>query len=421
MIISVVGNILSGKSTLAKKISAMYDFSYVPNKRNELNFLDDFFENIPDFFFATQTSFLVSKVLEIEEETKKNNNIVIDRSVFEDINVFAQLWIDNYEITDRDRILYKKLSDYITRTIPPTDVYIYCKCKPSTLVERFNNRPHRSFENKYPDNYIEQLCQKYDSLEFPGEALVIEINCDEIDIRKDETVVELMNILQRHLDERQKNYQLSFLDENDKFNENNDSHNIHPYIKIANTSYTHKIFQNSFELKKKTIYLAAPFTEFAFEELVSTGGLDFDIKNTREYLTLPKNYRNLLNTIKRYLSLNGRYKVILPHKDENNWGKTYISNEQIMSSMIENIKNSDLIFALVSNSIGVHMEIAMMAILNKPMVLVILGDLSGGFYAKGLESRSNTLVVNVPSLDHVRELIKNDDIINFVKKELDSI
>lgn len=421
MIISVAGNILSGKSTLAKKISDMYGFSYVPNKRNELNFLDDFFENIPDLFFATQTSFLVSKVLEIEEETKKNRNIVIDRSVFEDINVFAQLWIDNYEIADRDKALYKKLSDYITRTIPPTDVYIFCKCKHSTLVERFNNRPRRSFENKYPFNYLEQLCQKYDQLKFPNGSLVIEVDCDEIDVRKDETVVEIINLLKIHLDESRRGHQLSFFDEEDQLNKNNDSYNNHQHIKIYNTLRTTNIFNNPFEFKKKTIYLAAPFTEFALEDPAPIGGLDFDTKNTREYFTLPKKYQTLLNSIKKHLSLNGRYNVILPHKDENNWGKTYITNEQIMSSMIDNIKKSDLIFALVSNSIGVHMEIAMMAILNKPMVLIILGDLSSGFYAKGLENRSNTLIVNIPSLDDVRELMKKNDITNFIKKELDDI
>ena len=420
MIISVVGNILSGKSTLAKKISSLYNFSYVPNKRNELNFLDDFFENIPDLFFATQTSFLVSKVLEIEEEVKKNRNIVIDRSIFEDISVFAQLWMDNYEITDRDKLLYKKLSDYIVRTIPPTDVYIFCKCKISTLIERFNNRPRRTFENKYPSNYIEQLCQKYDQLKFPKGALVIEVDCDEIDIRKDETVIELISTIQRLLSESQKSYQLSIFDESDISDKNNTSFDIHPYIRIVNASSIAKDFNKLFEFKKKTLYLAAPFTEFALEKPLPTNEVGFDIENTREYFILPKKYQNLLNNLKKHLSFNDKYKVILPHKDENNWGKTYITSEQIMSSMIDNIRKSDLIFAIVSNSIGVHMEIAMMAVLNKPMVLVVVDELSNGFYAKGLEGKENTLIVNVNSLDDVPELVKRQEIKNFICKELDN-
>ena len=420
MIISVVGNILSGKSTLAKKISDMYGFSYVPSKRNELFFLDDFFENIPEFFFPTQTSFLVSKILEIEEETKQNNNIIIDRSVLEDVDVFAQLWMDNYNISDRDKMLYKKLSNYMVQTIPSTDVYIFCKCKRSTLIERFNNRLRRSFENKYPANYIEQLCERYDKLELPEGALVIEVDCDEMDVRKDETIIEIMRLLQGHMDKSGSGYQLSMFDDIDQLNDDSSSSlDIHPHIKIYNTSNESRIFRHSFELKHKTIYLAAPFTEFALEELNPSNELSIKVKNTREYLALPKEYQNFLINIKKHLSSNGKYKVILPHKDENNWGKTYITNEQIVSSMIDNMKRSDMIVAIVSNSIGVHMEIAMMAILEKPMVLIILGNLSSGFYAKGFTNRSNTLIINVQSLDDVRKLIKKDDISNFIKKELD--
>ena len=418
MIISVVGNILSGKSTLAKKICALYDFSYVPSKRNELNFLDDFFENIPALFFATQTSFLISKVLEIEEKVSNNQNVIVDRSIFEDINVFAQLWMDNYDIAHRDKILYKQLSDYITRTIPPTDVYIYCKCKSETLEERFKNRPHRSFEEKYPQNYIEQLCQKYDQLKFPKGSIVIEVDCDKIDVRKDDTVIEIMNMLKNHLYEGNKGYQISIFDEDKRLNESYSSIDTHPFIKIVNTLHTEKSFERIFEVKKKTIYLAAPFTEFALEQPKSATDLDCDIETSRDYFILPKKYQNLLVYLKKHLSSNEKYKVILPHKDENNWGKTYITNDQIVSSMIDNLKQSDLIFAIVSNSIGVHMEIAMMAILNKPMVLVVVGDLSNGFYAKGLDGRDNTLIINVKTLDDVRDIIKRQDVLNFINKEL---
>ena len=91
MIISVAGNISSGKTTLAKKISSLYGFTYIPYKRTELSFLEDFFHNIPKFFLATQTSFLINKVSEIDEK-RRNNNIVIDRSLYEDVNIILHLY-----------------------------------------------------------------------------------------------------------------------------------------------------------------------------------------------------------------------------------------------------------------------------------------------------------------------------------------
>ncbi len=64
------------------------------------------------------------------------------------------------------------------------------------------------------------------------------------------------------------------------------------------------------------------------------------------------------------------------------------------------------------------MEIAMMAILNKPMLLFIVDDLSNGFYANGFINRKRTLVINVKSMKDVELALKNNKIINFIRGEL---
>lgn len=411
MIISIAGNILSGKSTLAKKICSLYGYEYVPSKRNELNFLDDFFENIPAHFFATQTSFLVSKALEIEELVNKGCNIVIDRSLFEDINIFAQLWMDNYnEIDMREKILYKDLSNYIMRNIPKTEMYIYCKCKLSTLEERFKNRKHRSFENKYPKDYLQQLYEKYNKIEFPKDSIVVEVESERINFTNDNDVIDMMISIERQLNSIEERSQLSFLDEESTIEK------FDPYIKVINPSLKSVVYD--FEVKKKTIYIAAPFSEFAKEEQVNSCEEILTPNIRRDYYVLPTKYQNFLNRIKRIITSIDEYKVILPHKDENNWGKSYITNEQIVTSMIKNISESDLIVAIISNSIGVYMEIAMMAILNKPMLLFIVDDLSNGFYANGFRNRKRTLVIDVKSMKDVELALKKDKIINFIRGEL---
>ena len=267
MIISVAGNILSGKSTLAKKISSLYDYTYVPAKRNELSFLDDFFDNIPLYFFPTQTSFLISKVLEIESEIKKNHNLVIDRSLYEDVNVFAQLWIDNYDIDEREKTLYKKLSDYIIHSVPQTDIYIYCKCRASTLVERFSKRKRRSFEEKYPKHYLEQLCNKYDNIIFPSDSIVVEVDSEYINFNDDNEVIKLMTYIEKHVNTAKENQQLSFFDQETDIEEHN------PYIKIQNSYMPNVSTVCDFKLSKKTVYIAAPFTEFALEKPNDLGDL----------------------------------------------------------------------------------------------------------------------------------------------------
>lgn len=414
MIISVAGNILSGKSTLAKQISKLYGFSYIPRKRSELNFLDDFFDDIPEHFFATQTSFLVSKITEIKDEYKKNQNLVIDRSVFEDINIFAQLWLDNYNIDDREKTLYKNLSNYLVSTIPLTDIYIYCKCSYDTVANRFALRPRRQFETKYPPNYIEQLCLRYDHLLFPRDAIIVEIDSEQLDFRNDNTVIDLMNMITAYISQIESGDQLSMFDERSPISVSA------PHIKIFGKT-THPIVSRSnINIKKKVIYLAAPFTEFANEEPVIRNADDpiMELDVQRSYGVLSVEYQNLLKKIKKYLSFDGQYEVILPHKDENNWGRRYLSNEQVIDAMISNVKKSDLLFAVVTNSIGVHMELAMMLMQDKPMVLIVIDEITNAFYANGIKNRSNALVLHVNSINDIKKLLKSDRVENFIQLEL---
>jgi len=415
MIISVAGNISSGKTTLAKKISSLYGFTYIPYKRNELSFLDDFFHDIPKFFFATQTSFLVNKVTEIDEK-RRTNNIVIDRSLYEDINVFAQLWMDNYSIDEKEKMLYKDLADYLISTVPPTDIYIFCNCERMTQLERFSKRTKRSFENSYPVDYIQQLCDKYESIVFPSTAVVVELDTTNLDVRDDNTVINIMSYILNRINYRQAE-QLSLFDDSGNIEKTLETN---PFIKVIQNPNSNIFPDDIFSIKKKTIYLAAPFTEFATIEPVQNNGdqLTIEVNQQRDYNILPNNYQRLLRKLKKLLSDNGEYEVILPHKDENDWGKTYISNTQIVEAMINNMKNSDLLVAVVSNSVGVHMEVAMMSIQNKPMILVIVDDLTSGFYADGFKLHDNTLVLHAKSIDNVYKVLNDCSVKEFIRRKL---
>lgn len=416
MIISVAGNISSGKTTLAKKINTLYGFTYIPYERNELSFLDDFFHNIPKFFFATQTSFLVNKVTEINEKWR-TNNIVIDRSLYEDVNVFAQLWMDNYCIDEKEKVLYKDLADYLISTIPPTDIYIFCNCERTTQLERFNKRKKRAFEDNYPIDYIQQLCDRYKSIEFPNDAVVVELDTTNLDVRDDNTIISIMSYILYHVNYGQAE-QLSLFGNSVNFVNNTVEAN--PYIKIIQNPNTSIFPDDIFSIKKKRIYLAAPFTEFATVEPTQNNDDQLTVvtNRKRDYNVLPDNYQRLLKRIKKLLSNDGQYDVILPHKDENNWGKTYISNTQIVEAMINNLKNSDLLVAVVSNSIGVHMELAMMSIQNKPMILVLLDNLTSNFYADGFKLYDNVLILHAQSIDRVYKVLNTYDVKDFIRRKL---
>ena len=170
MLIAVAGNIGSGKTTLAKYISEKHNFFYVPKRRLEFNFIDDFFNDIEGKFFPAQISFLLSKAIEIQELYSNQNNIVVDRSLLEDIEVFARLWIETRQIDDKIVQLYQHTANFIKSAVPSPDLYIFCHCPAEISTARIAQRPQRSFEKQYPPNHIQMLEKYYSQLVFENNA-----------------------------------------------------------------------------------------------------------------------------------------------------------------------------------------------------------------------------------------------------------
>lgn len=197
MVVAVCGTISSGKTTLAKRICKLNNFIYVPQHRQELAFLEEFFLDIPQNFFRTQVSFLVSKTMELKELSQ--NNIVVDRSLYEDINIFAQLWMDLYPINEKEKTLYMSLSSYLCSTISQPTVYIICRCGWDELQKRYIHRQRRPFEQYYPNGYFEMLYDRYQNISYPSNAYVFEVDTERIDVRLDESAVAIMNYITERL------------------------------------------------------------------------------------------------------------------------------------------------------------------------------------------------------------------------------
>ena len=193
MIIAICGNIACGKTTFSKQLCKHIGYTYVPQRRSELDFLKDFFQEVPRYFYSTQSSFILNKSIEINDIFQENDNIVIDRSIFEDIHVFAKYWKDNYIIDKREVLLYDKLADYILSQTASPDIYIVCKCDLAVIKERLDNRELRDFESKYPVRYLENLDLIYKNLKFPSNRLVIEVNTEIFDFSNDDNFMCLIN------------------------------------------------------------------------------------------------------------------------------------------------------------------------------------------------------------------------------------
>ena len=87
--IAIAGNIGSGKSSLVEFLSQAYDIRpfYEPNDENP--YLPDFYRDMKAWAFHSQLYFLSNKFRLHQELDQTAGVVVLDRTIFEDAEIFA--------------------------------------------------------------------------------------------------------------------------------------------------------------------------------------------------------------------------------------------------------------------------------------------------------------------------------------------
>lgn len=327
-IIAVSGNNCSGKSSVAHIIKKYFNFINVPIKRIEYNFLDVFFEQPERWFLETQLSFLASKAIEVDEVLQAEKNIVLDRSLSEDIEVYAKYWMDHLTIERKERDLYKALSQYILNKIPEPDLIIYCKASVVSCEGRLKLRQERRFEKKFPKNYIADLADYYDRwlISIKHKPVII-FDSDLYDINKknieNQFVKELESII---ITQSNRADQLMLFSSSESAQPGEAASRIFSLGGEAINLKTPLGIRK--EITKPTIYIAAPFTAFATEETKTD-----DLFAKENYGTLGQQYKDFLTSIEEYFQ-SLKLDTFLPHHDINKWGDAKLSGDQVFVQII---------------------------------------------------------------------------------------
>jgi deoxyadenosine/deoxycytidine kinase len=193
--IAIAGNMGSGKSTLVEFLSRTYGISpfYEPNEDNP--YLADFYADMHRWAFHSQLYFLGNKFRLHQELDKTPGVVVLDRTIFEDAEIFATALHDMRRIDHRDWQTYWTFYQSILDAIRPPDLMIYLRCSMRTLRKRIRMRG-REIEQDVPLAYLKRLdhlyenwISRYDS----SEILVLET--DRLDYIHD--LVHRLDVMQR--------------------------------------------------------------------------------------------------------------------------------------------------------------------------------------------------------------------------------
>jgi len=193
--IAIAGNMGSGKSTLVDFLARTYDVSpfYEPNDENP--YLPDFYKDMKRWAFRSQLYFLSNKFRLHQELDRTPGVVALDRTIFEDAEIFATALHQMRKIDKRDWQTYWGFYQAILDAIKPPDLMIYLRCSMRTLRQRIKLRG-RAMEQDVPLAYLKRLDRLYEdwisSYEM-SEVLVLET--DKLDYIHD--LIHRLDVMER--------------------------------------------------------------------------------------------------------------------------------------------------------------------------------------------------------------------------------
>ena len=158
-IISIEGNIGSGKSTFVKKLEEYYKtnmekekiyflqepvdiWNQVKNKEDK-NIIECYYENQEKYAFPFQMMAYISRIHLLKEALKCDYDIIItERCIHTDKNVFAQMLFDEGKIDEIEFKVYTLWFDEFLKDIPNIEI-IYLKTEPNISNYRVIKRSRK--------------------------------------------------------------------------------------------------------------------------------------------------------------------------------------------------------------------------------------------------------------------------------------
>lgn len=176
--IAISGNIGSGKTTLAEKLSKHYGWTPLYESVDKNPYLKDFYSDMTRWAFHLQIYFLNSRFRQVNDIRSNDKTTIQDRTIYEDAYIFASNLHKSGNITDRDYESYLDIFNSMINFVQPPDLLIYLRSDIPKLVRQIQKRG-REYEYAMRLDYLKNLNEHYESWISgykKGRLLIVNVN-----------------------------------------------------------------------------------------------------------------------------------------------------------------------------------------------------------------------------------------------------
>jgi deoxyadenosine/deoxycytidine kinase len=181
MLISITGNIGSGKTTLAQLLAKHLHFEAQFEDETQNPYVHDFYNDMGRWAFNLHVHFMVTGLQRTSLAQRSGMNVVQDQSLAAHLDIFAKNLHSSGILSTRDFDTLHNLSQNVLNLVKPPDLVICLKGSISKIVDQIASRG-RDYEDNIRIDYLRKLNERFDEWFANYSAgKKLEINIDELD------------------------------------------------------------------------------------------------------------------------------------------------------------------------------------------------------------------------------------------------
>ena len=197
--IAIAGNIGAGKSSLTSLLGKNFGWKTYFESVEDNPYLSDFYEDMRRWSFNLQIYFLSSRFRHQKKLMEMENSLIQDRTIYEDVEIFAKNLHEMGLMSDRDYKNYCALFNEMVAYLQAPDLLIYLRAEVPTLVRQIQQRG-RDYENTIRIEYLERLNSLYEDWisRYDNEKLIVDT--DNLDfVNDDEDLGKVISMVEQRL------------------------------------------------------------------------------------------------------------------------------------------------------------------------------------------------------------------------------